>query len=130
MASVRLHPIARFLRDQRGRRHDAVVAKLPDQPIAPVSRRPRLVAKRQLTVFGRKFGDELARRRFRGVDLAKIANVPPRPSSATATALRNFDVSIPTKARLCWSTTRASSGKDIQSEVDLPCRRSEWHGSF
>src|SRR5258707_6941509 len=72
----------------------------------PVSRRPRLVAKRQLTVFGRKFGDELARRRFRGVDLAKIANVPSRPSSATATALRNFDVSIPTKARLCWSTTR------------------------
>jgi hypothetical protein len=52
------------------------VAKLPDQPIEPVSRRPRLVAKRQLTVFGRKFGDELARRRFRGVDLAKIANVP------------------------------------------------------
>src|SRR6266481_6631275 len=31
---------------------------------------------------------------------------PSRPSSATATALRNFDVSIPTKARLCWSTTR------------------------
>jgi hypothetical protein len=29
-----------------------------------------------LTVFCRKFGDELARRRFRGVDLAKIANVP------------------------------------------------------
>jgi len=27
-------------------------------------------------VFGRKFGDELARRRFRGVDLAEIANVP------------------------------------------------------
>src|SRR5712675_1611427 len=76
IASVRLHPIARFLRDQRGRRHDAVVAKLPDQPIEPVSRRPRLVAKCQLTVFGRKFGDELARRRFRGVDLAEIANVP------------------------------------------------------
>src|SRR5712691_2070056 len=76
IASVRLHPIARFLRDERGCRHDAVVAKLPDQPIEPVSRRPRLVAKRQLTVFGRKFGDELARRRFRGVDLAKIANIP------------------------------------------------------
>jgi len=76
IASVRLHPIARFLRDERGRRHDAVVAKLPDQPIKPVSRRPRLVAKRQLTVFGRKFGDELARRRFRGVDLAEIANLP------------------------------------------------------
>jgi hypothetical protein len=52
------------------------VAKLPDQPIEPVSRRPRLVAKRQLPVFGRKFGNELARRRFRGVDLAEIANVP------------------------------------------------------
>jgi hypothetical protein len=47
------------------------MAKLPDQPIKPVSRRPRLVAKRQLTVFGRKFGDELARR-FRGVDLTEI----------------------------------------------------------
>jgi hypothetical protein len=49
----------------------------------PVSRRPRLVAKRQLTVFGRKFGDELARRRFRGVDLAEIANLP------TTTLLRD-----------------------------------------
>jgi hypothetical protein len=28
-----------------------------------------------LTVFGRKFGDELARRRFRGVHLAEIAKV-------------------------------------------------------
>jgi hypothetical protein len=27
-------------------------------------------------VFGRKFGDELVRRRFRGVDLAEIANLP------------------------------------------------------
>ena len=52
------------------------MAKLPDQPIKPISRRPRLVAKRQLTVLGRKFDDELARRRFRGVDLAEIANVP------------------------------------------------------
>ena len=49
------------------------MAKLVDQPIKPVSRRPRLVAKRELTVFGRKFGDELARRRFRGVDLAEIS---------------------------------------------------------
>ena len=48
------------------------MAKLPDQPIKPVSRRPRLVAKRQLTVFGRKFDDELACRRFRGVDLANL----------------------------------------------------------
>jgi hypothetical protein len=45
----------------------------------PVSRRPRLVAKRQLTVFGRKFDDELACRRFRGVDLAEIANLPVTP---------------------------------------------------
>jgi hypothetical protein len=29
-----------------------------------------------LTVLGSKFGDELARRCFRGVDLAEIANVP------------------------------------------------------
>jgi hypothetical protein len=29
-----------------------------------------------LTVFGRKFGNELARRRFCGVDLAEIVNVP------------------------------------------------------
>jgi hypothetical protein len=36
-----------------------------------------------LTVFGRKFGDELARRCFRGVDLAEIANVP------TTTLLRD-----------------------------------------
>ena len=50
------------------------MAKLPDQSIEPVSCRPRLVAKRQLTVFGREFDDELARRRFRGVDLAEIAN--------------------------------------------------------
>jgi hypothetical protein len=59
-----------------GGRHDAVVAKRPDKPIEPVSGRPRLVAKRHLTVFGRKFGDQLTRRRFRGVDLAEIANVP------------------------------------------------------
>ena len=36
IASVCLHPFARFLRDERGCRHDAVVAKLPDQPIKPV----------------------------------------------------------------------------------------------
>jgi hypothetical protein len=35
------------------------VAKLPDQPIEPVSRRPRLVAKRQLTVFGRSLATSL-----------------------------------------------------------------------
>jgi hypothetical protein len=29
-----------------------------------------------LTVFRRKLGDDLARRRFRGVDFAKKANVP------------------------------------------------------
>jgi hypothetical protein len=51
----------------------------PDQPMEPVSRRPRLVAKRQLTVFARKFGNELARRRFRSVDLAEIANLPVTP---------------------------------------------------
>ena len=44
-----------------------------------VSRRPRLVAKRQLTVFGREFDDELARRCFCGVDLTKLANVPATP---------------------------------------------------
>src|SRR3984885_9777675 len=35
IASVRFHPFARFLRDERGCRHDAVVAKLPDQPRCP-----------------------------------------------------------------------------------------------
>jgi hypothetical protein len=40
-------------------------------PVGPAS-----LAKRQLTVFGRKFDDELACRRFRGVDLAEIANLP------------------------------------------------------
>jgi hypothetical protein len=32
-----------------------------------------------LTVFGREFDDELARRRFRGVDLAEIANLSVTP---------------------------------------------------
>src|SRR5258708_29537023 len=73
----------------------AVVAKLPNQPMEPVSRRPRLVAKRQFTVFGRKFGDELAPRRFRGVDLAEIANLPhhdppSRPHRHCATSTYRF----------------------------------------
>jgi hypothetical protein len=38
-----------------------------------------LVAKRQLTVFGRKFDDELACRCFRSVDLAEIANLSVTP---------------------------------------------------
>jgi hypothetical protein len=32
-----------------------------------------------LTIFGREFDDELARRCFRGVDLAEIANIPVTP---------------------------------------------------
>jgi hypothetical protein len=76
-----------------------MAGRQPRGPVILMSSVKRLVAKRQSTVFGRKFGDELASRRFRGVDLAEIANLP-ASSSATATALRNFDVSIPTKAPL------------------------------
>jgi hypothetical protein len=56
----------------------ATMQSWPSLPINRWSPYPvaRLVAKRQLTVFGRKFDDELACRRFRGVYLAEIANVP------------------------------------------------------
>jgi hypothetical protein len=50
-----------------------------------------------LRVFSCKFDDELARRHFHGIDLAEKANVH-ATLSATATALRNFDVSVPMKA--------------------------------
>src|SRR6267143_1333273 len=43
----------------------------------------RPTASRRLTVFGSKYGDGLARRCFRGVDLAEIANLP------TTTLLRD-----------------------------------------
>src|SRR5262249_22986003 len=51
-----------------------------------------LVAKRQLTVFGRKFDDELACRRFRGVDLAERPHhaPPQQPQRHCATLTYRF----------------------------------------
>jgi hypothetical protein len=42
--------------------HDALVAEALDQPVEPLSRRPRFVAESQFTVFCPKFGNEFAHR--------------------------------------------------------------------
>src|SRR5215467_11901120 len=79
VATVRLHPNAGLLRDQRGSCHHALVAEASDQPVQPVSGRPSLVAKCQRAVFGRKLGNQFACCRARRIDLPHKADL-----SATA----------------------------------------------
>ena len=51
IAPVGLHLVARPLRDQRRRHHDAFVAEALDLPVQPVTGRPGLVAERQPLVL-------------------------------------------------------------------------------
>src|SRR5262245_39656896 len=75
IAPVRLHPVTRLLGDKRGSNHDALVAEALDQPVEPVSRRPRFVTESQLAVFCRKFGNELSDRRSGGSELTEIPHL-------------------------------------------------------
>src|SRR6516225_6829480 len=75
IATVRLHPNAGFLRDERRSCHHALVAEASDQPVQPVPGRPSLVAKCQRTVFDCKLGNQLACCRVRRIDLPKIAHL-------------------------------------------------------
>jgi hypothetical protein len=52
------------------------------------------------SAFRRKLGDELARRRFRGVDFAEKANVPATTLLRDRNGIAQLDVSIPTNAPL------------------------------
>ena len=104
IASVRLYPVAGFLRDKRGSGDYALVAETFDQPVKAVPRRPCLVAKRQLIVFCRKFGDELAYRRLRGSKLPKIAHLAATAALGNRhriTQFRRIDTTRPPCMRLC-----------------------------
>ena len=83
IAPVGLHPIARLLRNERRRHHNAVVAKPLDQTIQAVAGRPGLVAQRQLGVLAGKLLQQPHDRGLRRLDLAEKPHLP------GATALRN-----------------------------------------
>ena len=83
IAPVGLHPIARLLRNERRRHHNAVVAKPLDQTIQAVAGRPGLVAQRQLGVLAGKLLHQPHDRGLRRLDLAEKPNLP------RATLLRN-----------------------------------------
>ena len=65
IASVRLYPVAGFLRNERRSHHQALVAEALEQSVEPISRRPCFVAKRQMTVFRCKLAHKLSDRRVR-----------------------------------------------------------------
>jgi len=79
VAPVGLHPIARLLRNERRRNHNAMVTEALDLPVEPVSGRPRLVAERQPLVLGGKLPHKLRRRRDGVVDLAEKPNLARPP---------------------------------------------------
>lgn len=82
VAPVGLDPLARPARDQRRRDYCAIMAERGDQPIEPVTRRTRLVAKLHATVLLSQAPHDPGHDRRRGIDLAEI------PHLATALAIR------------------------------------------
>src|ERR1700726_3979400 len=98
IAPVRLHSVAGLLWNERGSHHQALVAEALEQSVEPISCRPCFIAKHQITVFRCKLCHEPSDRRLRGKELPRYRTSPPRPPSAMAIALHDFDVSIPTKA--------------------------------
>jgi len=83
IAAVRLHAIARLLRNERRCNNNAVVAKAHDLPIQPISCRPSLVAKRQPPMAAGKLPYQLRCRRRAVLDLAN------KPDFTPPTAFRN-----------------------------------------
>src|SRR5262249_9734473 len=83
IAPVGLHPIARLLRNERGRRHDAVVAERLDLPVQPIAGRAGLVAEHKPRILAGKLPHKLLGRRRAVLDLAQ------KPDLAIPTGLRN-----------------------------------------
>src|SRR5215218_4198951 len=76
VAPVRLHPVARLARDERGRDDRAGMAEGDDQSVQPVPRRTGLVAEVQPVVLRRQPRHEPPHALRRGVELAEIADLP------------------------------------------------------
>jgi hypothetical protein len=74
VAPVGLHPLARPTRDQRRRRHHAVVPERRQLPVEPITTWPRLVAKAQLAVGRRQFLRQPRHRRRLVGDAAQRAH--------------------------------------------------------
>ena len=74
-AGLVIDRLTRLLGDKRGSNHDALVAEAFDQPVEPVSRRPRFVTESQLAVFCRKFGNDLSDRRSGDSELTEIPHL-------------------------------------------------------
>jgi hypothetical protein len=77
IAPVRLHPVARLARDERGRHHRAGVAERHDLAVEPVPGRAGLVADMQPPVPRRQARDQLSHRLGAGVDLAEVTHLAP-----------------------------------------------------
>jgi hypothetical protein len=75
VAPVSFHPIARTLRDQRRRNHNALVTEALDLAVEAIAGRPRLVAERQPLVFGGKLPHNLCRCSLGIIDLAQKPNL-------------------------------------------------------
>jgi len=80
---IGLHAISRALRNQRRRRHHAVVAKARDLPVRPVSGWAGLVAERQTLILRGKLAHQLRHRRRRVLDLTIEADL------TTSSTVRN-----------------------------------------
>jgi hypothetical protein len=93
-APVGLHLVTTPLWNERWRDHDTFKAEALDLSVQPVTGWSGLVAERQPLVLGRQLAHQLRR------CCPCVLNLAKEPNLATPAGVRNFDVSIPTKASL------------------------------
>ena len=106
VASIRLDPLARPLRNQGRRDPYAVVAERLDLPREPVSRRPCFEADVQPVISVRQSLDRPLDRSELFSTSPRNRTSPVRPPSAIATACFFLATSKATKASLCFPMVR------------------------
>lgn len=104
IATVRLHPVARLHRDQRGCHDDAIVAHLSELPVQAIAARPCGKARTQPTAFNSQLRHPLADV-IRTVRDCPPRRTPPPPSPcATASEIVALWTSGPMNVLSCmWS---------------------------
>ena len=83
--AIRLHPIARFDRDQRWRHHNVIMAQTGQQPVQPIIARTGFVAEAQATPRFAQARHHLCENRRTALENSDLADL------AAASALGNCD---------------------------------------
>ncbi len=100
ITAVGLDALTRLLGNEGGRDNGALVPKVCDLAVQPVSCRAGLITERELGIFPARFS--IKRRTELGLLSTSPRNrtSPSRPSSAKATEILSFDVSRPTNTHV------------------------------